>query len=125
MSSMMENVYNGISWFSNRGGGGDSMQPSTGCIKMNYGNESARIPFVGNGSNLVTPPPPPFSRRIDCLVRLLEWEWLDILVKKKKKKGHEIVRTYRRFSFFLYLFPSFFFDPPWYWDRSARYGIVR
>ena len=61
MSSMMENVYNGISWFSNRGGGGDSMQPSTGCIKMNYGNESARIPFVGNGSNLVTPPPPPVS----------------------------------------------------------------
>lgn len=51
---------------------------------------------------------PPFSRRIDCLVRLLEWEWLDILVKKKKKKGHEIVRTYRRF-FFLSLFISFFF----------------
>lgn len=49
---------------------------------------------------------PPFSRRIDCLVRLLEWEWLDILVKKKKKKGHE---TYVSKIFFLSLFISFFF----------------
>lgn len=49
---------------------------------------------------------PPFPRRIDCLVRLLEWEWLDILVKKKKKKGHE---TYVSKIFFLSLFISFFF----------------
>lgn len=37
-------VYNGISWFSNEEGEGID---ATGCIKMNYGNERARIPFVG------------------------------------------------------------------------------